>query len=178
VLIRTLGEAEFRKLGVRFRRAGNGAAIRKQLTKRLRAQAAEDVRAVQAAVKAADSHGVGGGGTRRREAAYRTNRPKGRLASFGLRESIARTIKSRVKYSGFTVGLRIYSDTRSMTNRQRSLPAYFDDSKGWRHPVFGDRDTWAHQYGTPFFERTLRPRTPKQRQAVIDAVNDALKELQ
>jgi hypothetical protein len=178
VQVRTLGEAEFRKLGPRFRKAANGSDVRKQLTKRLRGAAKYALDDTKRAVMAVNSRGIKGGAHARRERAYRLNRPKGRVIGHGLRETVARSLKTRIKYSGFTVGLRIYSDTRVMTNRQKRLPYYLDGQGRWRHPVFGNRNVWVGQLGQPYFYKTLDRHRDRMREAIVDGVNDALKELQ
>lgn len=178
MIVQTLGEAEFRKLGQRFRRAGNGTDLRRALTRRLRAEAKTALDDTKRAVLAVQSRGVKGGGHLRREAAYRLNRPKGRIGGFGLRQTVARSLKTRVKYSGYTVGVRVHSDTSVLTNRQRRLPYYLDGQGRWRHPVYGHRDRWVTQLGQPYFYVTLNRHATGMREAITTAVNDTLKELQ
>lgn len=178
MLVRTFGQEEFRRLGVKFKTAANGKELRRNLTRRLQAEVGKPaVRAVQLAVRGIRVKGVKGHGSARRELSHRLNRPRSRLQGFGLRQAVARTVKSRIKYSGKTVGIRIFSDPRSMPGRQRNLPRHLDNPRGWRHPVWGNRDRWVRQVGQPYWDKTLRTMTRHAQAAVKAAVNDTLKEL-
>lgn len=176
--VRIEGSTTWRALNARLKKAVNGKDVRRALTKSLQASAKPAVRDVKEAVMHVQSRGVAGGGTRRREASYRVRRPKGRVRAFGLRATIARLVTSRMKYSGIKVGLEVRVNSAEMPNKQRRLPKYLDTEKGWRHPVFGNRHTWAQQTGQPWFEKTLKEHTPRVRGDAIQAVTDALKELQ
>lgn len=170
--------AGWKALGVKFRLAANGNVVRKTLTKSLQKSVKPAVADVKRAVKAIDSKGVKGHGSRRRERSYRVRNEKGRFRQFGLRATVARLVRSRVKYSGNTVGVRVYVDAHQMPNKQRRLPAHLDNPKGWRHPVWGNREVWSHQYGGPYFKKTLAGHTPRVRAAAIRDVDTALRELE
>lgn len=174
-----LGNREWRELGKRFSKVAKGKEMRRNLTKRAQAAAKPAVTDVKAAVLRIDSRGVKGRGTLRRERSYGIRTPKGRVRAFGLRQTVARLVKSRVKYSGNTVGLRVSVDSSQMPRTQRRLPAHLDNPKGWRHPVWGHRTRrWSQQYGGPYFARTLMRHTPKVRDELQTAVTETLKELQ
>jgi hypothetical protein len=174
--IRPVGVEEFRQLGRRLKLLEQeGGYLRKALTKRLRAEMDPTVREVQSAVRAVQSHGVGGNSTRRRAEIYTQRRPKGRVTAHGLRESIARGIRSRISYTGRAVGAKIFIDSSVLPYSQRKLPRYLDGKGRWRHPVFGHRDRWVGQTGQPYFDTTIRRRIPQIRRAVTEAVNDTLK---
>jgi hypothetical protein len=177
---RIIQSAEWRALGVKLKKAINGKEVRRALTKGIQAEVRPAVADVKRAVKAINVRGVKGHGTRRRERSYAVRYPKGRLktGSFGLRSSVARTIKSRVKYSGNTVGVRVYSDPSAMPNKQRRLPYHLNNPKGWRHPTWGNRDRWVKQYGEPYFDVTLARHTPRIRGSAVSHVDEALRELQ
>lgn len=176
--VQVLGQKEFRELAAKFKRASNGKVVRAALTKRMRAEAKPIVGDLQKAILGVDSKGVGGGGTKRRAASHAVRAKRPRAYDHGLRASIARGVKSRVKYSGFSVGLRLYVDVSRLPNKQRKLPFYIDSPAGWRHPVFGNRDNWVQQFGQPWFYVTCRRDAPRVRGGLVAAVNDALKELQ
>lgn len=175
--VRTFGEAEFRALGKRLAKTAQGKVLRKQLNKRIREAMKPAVADVQRAIHGMSVRGVRGHGTARRARAYAVNRPRGRVTAHGLRATVARGVKSRVKFSGYTVGARLYMDTSHMTNKQRTLPKHLDDPGGWRHPVWGHRTKWVRQYGTPYWDRTLRRHHLRMRKAVMAAVEDTLKEV-
>lgn len=172
--LRAIGQQDFRALGKRFRKAANGAELRRNLTRRIQGELKTVVADVQAAVKQVDSKGVRGGGARARErASTRKRAPRG---GHGLRASVARSVKSRIKYSGITVGVRISVDSSKMPPGQRKLPKYLASEKGWRHPVYG-HGRWVRQTGQDYWYRTIRRRIPDIRRAVDEAVHDTLKEL-
>lgn len=78
-------------------------------------------------------------------------------AGAGLRESIARatsgSISTGSKSTGVSVAWRVRAS--KMANSQRKLPKNFNREKGWRHPVFGNRQNWVTQHGTPYFDVTI-----------------------
>ncbi len=175
--IQTFGEAEFRALGRRLAKTAESKALRRNLTKSLRSTMDPAVQATKQAVMNVQSHGVSGGGTRRRTEIHAQRRKRSARGGHGLRASIARGVRSRVKYTGNTVGLRIYVDPATLPASQRKLPRYLDSDKGWRHPVFGNREVWVRQTGQPWFRSTLRQYTPRLRNAVAAAAAETMKEL-
>jgi hypothetical protein len=59
----------------------------------------------------------------------------------------------------------------------RSLPAMWEgppEGKRWRHPVFGDRETWVAQQSHPTFYRIATPRIDDAGRA-IDRVVDGVR---
>lgn len=175
--VRVEGSATWRQLNAKFRAAANGKIVRKALTKSLQASAKPAVRDVKVAVMKVKSQGHATGGLRKRRSKYRAKHPKGRVHAHGLRETIARLVTSRMKYSGLKVGLEVRVRSAEMPNGQRRLPYYLDGQGRWRHPTFGNRHAWVTQTGQPYFEKTLEEHTPRVRQDAINAVTTALKEL-
>jgi hypothetical protein len=176
---RIIDSATWRQLGKDLTKAVNGKQVRRALTKGIQAEVRPAVADVKRAVLAIKVKGVKGHGTRRRELSFAVRFPKRRRpASLGLRVSVSRTVKSRVKYSGNSVGVRVYSDAFAMPNKQRRLPRHLNDPRGWRHPTWGNRERWVKQVGEPYFDTTLRRHTPRIRQSAIRHVNTALRELQ
>jgi hypothetical protein len=105
------------------------------------------------------------------QAEYRAKQAVKASAGSGLRESIARTVSTSVSASG-PAGVNATFRTRSdrMPNLQRKLPKDFNSPKGWRHPVFGNRESWAHQTGTPYFDVTIQ----KHKEDLIRGVQEAV----
>jgi len=83
----------------------------------------------------------------------------------GLRARIA----AGVGVTTQSKGVRI---TTSMPPGQEELPRGEDNGlRGWRHPVFGNRDVWVQQRGGSWFKNTIaddRPRFEKSLGAVLD----------
>lgn len=175
---RIIDSRTWRQLGKDLTAAVNGKEVRKALTRGIQSEVRPAVADVKRAILAIKVKGTKGHGSRRRELSFAVRFPKKRAPkSFGLRATVARTIQSRVKYSGNSVGVRVRSDPFVMPNKQRRLPAHLNNPKGWRHPVWGNRENWVRQTGEPWFDVTLRKHTPRIRQAAIREVNTALREL-
>ncbi|MFJ9848572.1 hypothetical protein [Streptomyces sp. NPDC101150] len=72
----------------------------------------------------------------------------------GLRARVARGVGIRAAV-GRNPAVKI---TTSMTNPdEAAIPRGLDSPRGWRHPVFGNRNKWVsqHTYG-PWFMETMR----------------------
>ena len=175
--IRVVTSGQWRAFANRLKKAEQGKTLRRALTKRLRGEMAPAVRDVQASIRDLHVRASRGGGTAARRRHYQEARPRGRVTAHGLRASIARGVKSRVKYSGIIVGARIAVDASALPADQRKLPKYLDRPRGWRHPVFGNPEAWVTQYGAPWFKPPIQRRLPAIRKAVAEAVADTLKEI-
>jgi len=90
--------------------------------------------------------------------------------STGLRARIAAATKLQVLASGvrFTVRESQVDPTYGTTLVAGS------EGDTWRHPVFGNRDKWVPQTGSPWFYPTLRAEGPAFRRAVIKAMRDVM----
>lgn len=95
-------------------------------------------------------------------------------AGSGLRETIARATAGSVTTSDKTgVGIRWKVAAAKMPNKQRALPKGFNSPKGWRHPVYGNRNVWVAQHGTPFFDTTIKKHQNDLRDAVVEGMSAA-----
>ncbi len=94
----------------------------------------------------------------------------------GLRQSIAAAIKVEIK-TGSRAAVRIKVDEKKLPPDQQTLPRRLDDPRGWRHPVFGDREVWVRQQGGPWFESTIRRHLDATRKAVLAAMDEVAREL-
>jgi hypothetical protein len=119
----------------------------KELAKELRTGMREVLRPfvpkVRAAYRAAPSRGV----SRRRQGP-------------GLRSLLARSTGLQVRTTGKLAGVRLRVDGRKMPAGMGSLPAMWEgrpQGRPWRHPVFGDRETWVSQESRPTFYPTVQP---------------------
>lgn len=75
--------------------------------------------------------------------------------------------------------MSISAKQSKMPERSRPLPALLEGRRGasFRHPVFGDRNTWVQQPAHPFLERTLAPQVGRVQAEVLGAVDDAARVL-
>lgn len=92
-------------------------------------------------------------------------------AGEGLRQAVAAQVESIVRTSGPRAGARIRAGKPAVRGF-RNAPARLNSLRGWRHPVFGDYDTWVHQTGAPdWFDGTLRRLRPALRAAAEKALD-------
>lgn len=95
----------------------------------------------------------------------------------GLRTRIAAAIGVQIRTGAKTAGVRIRVASSRMPADQRKLPRALDVSRGWRHPVYGNRNAWVTQDGHPYFLKTLdRHRRPIVL-AVMSAANRVIDKL-
>lgn len=167
MLVETHGAGEFRQLGKRFRQAANGKTVRTALTKRIKAVADDAKRDVQAGYRAMKITAIG----------KRHGHPPP-AHEHALRAGIAKQVKISVRYAGKGAGVRLYVDAAKLPEGQQPIPDHIERRKGWRHPTYGRRDRWVSQHASPVFEPTTRKYTVKVRAGVVQAVDEALRELQ
>lgn len=165
VQVSVSGQAELKALGRRLKDADK--VLRRELRKGIKKAAAPAVRDVQEAARTIPVRGTRGGGKRDRRLHYTAKRKA--KGGHGLRATIARAIRADIKATGHAkVTIRVFS--RYLPADQRNLPRYLDRTKGWRHPVFGDRENWVDQHGQPWFASTLVQHGPAVRREVLAAM--------
>jgi hypothetical protein len=86
----------------------------------------------------------------------------------GLRESIARATKLQITGRG----VKFHVVSAQLPESQKNLPRLLDSDKGWRHPVFGNREDWVDQKGQPYFGQTIKRRAPEFRRAIEKAMGE------
>lgn len=95
----------------------------------------------------------------------------GRAGSPGLRSSIARRIRPEVKLGGRWSGARVKAFKTPNLRNFKNAPKRTNSARGWRSPVFGDREVWVQHHGKPdWFDRPLQGRRGQYAQAVLDAM--------
>jgi hypothetical protein len=159
---------DLRKLNRDLRAAADGRALRKELTQSWRGVLRPIAREVQAAYRAAPSRGHGGRSLRSRNAP-------------GIRASLARATKVEVRTAGKLAGARLRVDGRKMPARQGSVPAMWEgrpEGVPWRHPVYGDRETWVSQPSRPTFYRITHGHEAAAWRAADDALGDVGRKLE
>lgn len=155
------------------------ANLRKQIT-----QAGQPVLdEVKAAARSIPVTSSRGGGTKRRQtysaleagrrahAAGRDVRVaalRGGRRAAGLRARVAAAAKLQVRARG----VRFIIDSSNLPESQQTLPRHLDSQKGWRHPVFGNREEWVHQQGRPYFGSTISKHATDFRTAVLKAMDE------
>lgn len=169
----------YRELARRFRQAGRDD-LRKKLRQRITEAgkpAVEDVKTAVRELQVTSSHGGGGMQRSRFKAGKaRSERSRERILrkGRGLRASIASATRLQITAKG----VRIVVNSNALPEDQRSLPRHLDSPKGWRHPVFGNREHWVSQKGGPYFAETIKKKAPAFRKAIVEAMQDIKNELE
>lgn len=141
----TWDQRRFLEIRARLKAAGHGGLTR-ELSKSLKV-AGEQIRvAEQTAARQLPAHGV---------------------KHTGLRESIAEATAVRVSGSNTNPGVTVYvKRSAGRLGRATNL------AKGWRHPVYGNRNTWVRQVMSPgWWGRAARPLLPKAQEEVRQALD-------
>ena len=90
----------------------------------------------------------------------------GRGRSTGLRRGIAAAVRVGILTGNARSGVRITTNA--------PLAGAWQARRGWRHPVFGDRDAWVQQRGRPdYFYGTVWDGRERVRSAVEGAMQEA-----
>jgi hypothetical protein len=111
-------------------------------------------------------------------AAHRARQAKKAEAGAGLRESIAAATSGSVTTSQSTgVGAKWKVRAQKMPNNQRLLPRNYNREKGWRHPVFGDRENWVDQHGVPYFDVTIKRHETDLRDGLVEGMTKAAEKI-
>lgn len=107
--------------------------------------------------------------------AHRARQTAKAEAGAGLRESIARATTGAISTGSKATGVSVTWKVKAsrMPNSQRKLAKAFNSAKGWRHPVFGDREDWVTQHGTPYFDTVIKKHQGELRDAVVDGMTKA-----
>lgn len=101
----------------------------------------------------------------------------GRSRGAPLRQSVAKQLKAQTRLSGRKTGVRMHVPrNKGMPREFGNAPKALNNPKGWRHPVFGDTDTWTDQTAQPteWFDRATRDKSAREqvRKAVVRAMDD------
>jgi hypothetical protein len=90
----------------------------------------------------------------------------------GLRTTVLRKLKIKATLSG-APKVRVSIGRTGMPRGFDLAARRLNSKKGWRHPVFGNRDVWVEQMGEPeYFDKPLRSRKEQMQQAVMGAVQE------
>ena len=139
----------------------NGAQLRRDLAKNIRHALRPAVAEAKASIRSMPSTGA-----------------LGKATGEGLRQAIARRVRAEARLSGRAVGARVKVRKTGMPRGFENAAKRTNRAKGWRHPVFGNRDAWAHQIGKPeWFDGPMRANRAEYRRAVRKAMADAARRI-
>lgn len=158
VTIRDTGD--LRAVSKALKQASNGKELGQQLRRELRAE----IRPIVAKVKTAWRTAPSAGHPRRGQP--------------DLRRLLAKATGGQVRLTGREAGVRVRTDGRKLPAGMKALPTYAEGTKRpWRHPVFGDTDTWVTQRPFPQFFDAVRPDEDRARREVERAVAAVFKQI-
>lgn len=140
-----------------LRKQADGKRLRAELTKELRQAARPLVPKVKAAWRSAPS-----------------SRGKATRRGGSLRGQLAKATRVEARLTGKQAGVRVRTDGRRMPDRMKALPGYVEGvrQRPWRHPVYGNRNTWVTQEPFPRFYDAVAG--PGDEVAARRAVNQAI----
>lgn len=165
IRLRTDGEAEFRALAQRLRRAASGELERK-LRRNLREAGRPVVAHLRTAVMAVNVTSSRGGTA---DPSY----------SRQLRQRVASAIRLSVAFQG--IRFAVQGSAVGDGKYGLTLPKYLDGElpmyKNWRHPVFGQEGVWEVQHGKPWFFVTIREHAADFEEACVAAINEIVMEI-
>jgi hypothetical protein len=142
----TLDQQQFVAVRARLRAAGEGGLLR-ELNKALKSAATEVRLAEQTAATALPAHGA---------------------VHTGLRAQIAAATAVRVTDSKSNPGVRIYVQEGKVPGK---LGRDTNRARGWRHPVWGDKNVWVTQVMSPdWWGRAARPHYASARDKCVQAL--------
>lgn len=167
----------YRQLAKDLRKAGR-TDLRKALRKKISEAGKPVLEDVKAAARAIPVTSRGGGTRQRRRynvSRATTDRAKqsAERRHAGLRATIAAATKLQITAKG----VRFVVQSSKLPADQQSLPRHLDSEKGWRHPVFGDKNVWVHQKGRPYFGATIKKKAPAFRRAIVEAMEEIRREI-
>lgn len=182
------GIEEFRRAAISLR--GADKAVTAEVAKNMRAVAKPVVAQIRAEVRSSKGESPKGASAVERQLhALRRVRGKGEGGALterqvrsvnkrlerakSLREGIAAASGASVSVNDKKTSLGFRVRASAMPPSQRKLPRRWNSEKGWRHPVYGNRDTWVSQRGHPYFHTVIRARQDEITGAVVDAVKQA-----
>lgn len=174
--IKVANAQAYRQLAKQLRKAGR-TDLRKELRKKIADAGRPVLDDVKTAAREIPVTSRGGGTSQRRKynvdraTTVRAKASAGRRGA-GLRATIASATKLQVTAKG----VRFVVQSSKLPEDQRSLPRHLDSEKGWRHPVFGNKEEWVHQKGKPYFAVTIKRKAPAFRRAILDAM-DAIRKM-
>ncbi|WP_086847075.1 hypothetical protein [Amycolatopsis kentuckyensis] len=187
ISISSTGAEEWRRLSRNLR--GAPKQLRADLRKRILEAGRPILDDVKQAVRNIPvTSSRGGGATRRRQfnafraeqVARRSGRDVEQAINRGLRKQagLRRHVADATKLQIRATGIRFVVDSSNLPAGQRTMPRHLDSPKGWRHPVFGNRDNWVHQQGKPYFGTTIKRRSNDFRRAILQAMDDTANKIQ
>lgn len=91
----------------------------------------------------------------------------------GARAEVAAAVTLQVRQTGVRIAV-----LQKKMGARAALARGWENPRGWRHPVHGNRDVWVAQDGHPWLYPTLHRGRPKVAAAVQQVLTDTARELE
>ncbi|MEW9874036.1 hypothetical protein [Arthrobacter sp. HS15c] len=119
----------------------------------------------------------------RRGKSIRTSAARARNRNI-VRQALASGVRSSIKTGRVSKktgdvsgeGIRIEATKKKLPAGQEPMLYLYGRDK-FRHPVFGDTETWVNQRGKPWFYRPISKHRNTFKQAVVDVIDAAAREI-
>lgn len=119
----------------------------------------------------------------KRGAAVRTSAARARNRNI-VRAALAAGVKASIKTGRVSKktgdvtgeGIRIEATKKRLPPGKEPMLYLYGRDK-FRHPVFGDTETWVNQRGKPWFYRPIAQQRNTFKQAVVDVIDAAAREI-
>jgi hypothetical protein len=137
----------------------DGKKLRRDLAKQLR-EALEPMRGdAKSNLMAISSAGLSSGGS--------------------LRQAVANQMKAESRLSGRSAGARLRVRRKGMPRGFDGAGKALNQPKGWRHPVYGNRQVWVNQVATPsqWFSKATGSGKDKARKKALEAMENMAKRI-
>jgi hypothetical protein len=94
--------------------------------------------------------------------------------TLSLRQSLVPLVKAQGRLSGRSTGARLRVGAKGAARGFDHAARRLNRAKGWRHPLFGNREVWIEQRATPveWFDSATRKSHGEMRKAVLSAMED------
>jgi hypothetical protein len=111
-----------------------------------------------------------------------TSARAGSRVSRSHRHNLRQRVAGAVGHRNTRRGLRFIVRADQVDERYgASLPRYLDGElrgwRRWRHPVFGDTETWVQQAGSPWFFTTIRKASGRVEAKILDAMDGVIHDI-
>jgi hypothetical protein len=152
-------ERKLQDLGRALRSVEDGKQLRKDLMKNLRTALKPAVDQAKSTIRSMPATGVRHGG-------------------LSLRNEVAKKVTTEIRLSGRSAGARVRAKTTPNVRGFDTAPKRLNRAKGWRHPLFKNRERWYSQIGIPgWFDRPMQAGKSRYRKAVLDAMDNTAREI-
>lgn len=153
-------------LAVAIKYEEDGAVMRREFLRNLRAAVAPAVTEAKSSIMSAPAGGL----RQHTDGSYHLGTKK--QAGGSMRKAIARQISTTVSLTSRKAQVKVRVRKRNMPRNFNNAPKAWQLVGGWRHPVIGSNpERWVAQIGKPgWFDEPLRSHRAQYRAAVEEAM--------